>query len=218
MTPEHAIKCAIAAANSSQRSEAESIDWTPGYSEPGYEAGRTLDHRGQETTHGVFFANWNPDSFDKDTPKCARVMSRLCDILERMGCDIEWSDEWDTCTDCGNAFRNSPDSYSWTYYGDCWSAGDPWCGNCIIDNPGEYIESLRNNPHRANTIDGLDLSLHGWKLLQSGYESGFHPGQNDDPKEIVKRLGLDEFVFEISGTGQFDITFSVYVPDEQGVE
>ena len=45
------------------------------------------------------------------------------------------------------------------------------------------------------------------------YETGFHPGQNDDPNEIVKwmeeNLPDHEFLFCVDAVGQFDVNWSV---------
>jgi hypothetical protein len=62
------------------------------YGEPGYTQPR----------HGILFANWNmfPDT--------------LPALLEQLGYESEWSDEWTTCEDCHKAFRIQPTGYSWT--------------------------------------------------------------------------------------------------------
>ena len=63
-----------------------------------------------------------------------------------------FSDEYSVCEHCNKAFRTSPDSYSWTQ--NYW-LGDGFiiCEDCVKeDYAEEYLESLQNNPHTANTI------------------------------------------------------------------
>lgn len=72
-------------------SEIENMGFAPKYAEPGYD----------DPIKGILFADWN-------------VFARGVDrILERAGYAIEWSDEWTTCGDCGNAVRTQPDSWIW---------------------------------------------------------------------------------------------------------
>ena len=47
------------------------------------------------------------------------------------------------------------------------------------------------------------------------FETGWHPGQNDDPKKIAKDIeeqlpGYD-YIFKIDSVGQFDVDWSVYL-------
>lgn len=77
-------------------SKIDNLEWANEYSEPGY----------TNPKKGILFANWNP------FPSC------IDGILERYGYDVQWSDEWATCSDCGNAVRTNPDGYYWTPYYD----------------------------------------------------------------------------------------------------
>ena len=78
------------------------------YCEPGYSAPEGL----------ILSANWNDrDRYDADTRR--RVVtdtrpSRLGNVLERLGCELEWCDEWTACDDCNGAIRTQPDSMCWT--------------------------------------------------------------------------------------------------------
>lgn len=54
--------------------------------------------------------------------------SRLESILERLGVETVWGDEYRRC-DCGKGFRVVPDSHNWEMYG--WiEDGDYGCGDC----------------------------------------------------------------------------------------
>jgi hypothetical protein len=184
-------------------------NWTHDYVEPGYS---TPDR-------GILFGNWNTKQAyvqgkgyvgAEDTrPK------RFAAIAEYAGYALEWSDEWSTCEDCGKAFRTSPDSYSWlpayVTIGDCSYV----CHECV--DWADYVESeLLNEVDKADTND-IDLASMGFtKWNDERFESGFHPGQTDKPRDIVKRLPSGhDYVFQIDGKGQFDISFSVWIRKQE---
>ena len=169
----------------------ENIQWAPSYAEPGY----------TDTPNGILFANWND------------VSCRVQDILERAGFSIEWEDEWSTCSECGKAVRTSADSYGWQQ--SFWmpeDAGIILCTECI--DPAEYLASLENKTRHCSTLRDIDPADHGYVQLQEGFENGFHPGQNDDPKVIYTELRANgetrPLIFVLDSTGQFDIGFSVW--------
>jgi len=61
---------------------------------------------------------------------------------------------------------------------------------------------------------GIPLGEYGYSAYNSGYESGFHPGQNADPKKIAKELrekGITDFIFVMDDVNQFDCEFSVWI-------
>jgi hypothetical protein len=168
-------------------SHIENLGWAPGYAEPGY----------SDPKKAILFFNWN------------EVGRRTADLLEQYGFEVEWEDEWTTCGGCGKALRTSPDSYSWqpSYFE---FNGELTCIECT-DIPA-YLETLENNPKRA-VNDHIDPADYGYVKLEGDFESGWHPGQNDDPKEIFKRLraaGHKRLLFNIDHVSQFYITFEVY--------
>lgn len=69
----------------------DNIQYAKTYSEPGY----------SNPAKGILLGNWN--HFSNDATR----------LLEKLGYEIEWEDEWATCEDCGGAVRISPDSYGW---------------------------------------------------------------------------------------------------------
>jgi hypothetical protein len=169
------------------------MGWSNEYAEPGY----------SDPKKGILFANWNKFSGD---------VTRL---LENYGYEIEWSDEWSTCQECGKAIRMSPDSYGWqpSYFimNDC----ELFCTACCPME--EYLESLEDNPRTALN-DHIDPADYGYEKLEGDFENGFHPGQNDNTKEIYKRLhdqGHKRLLFNIDGVGQFDISFSIWKKVEE---
>ena len=182
-----------------------------GYAEPGYDL--------RDDQIGIVFANWNNKShYDRETHEFVitdNTMPRLARIAEWLGFVTEWSDEWSVC-ECGKAFRISGDSYSWTMYGHWF---DEWveCGDCIKENPSDYIEDIEDKHRKANTIWGLDLTEHGYARVDVEFEHGLYGGQDACPEVILKTLngaGVCGVVFNVDATGQFDCAFSAYVRKE----
>ncbi len=141
-----------------------------------------------------------------------KTMPRIGNILEKMGFELEWCDEWATCDACNGLVRTSPDSWGWLpsyWQNECTIV----CRGCVRDDPDDYIDYLDGNPRAANTLLP-DLTIMGYRKVDAEYESGLHIGQDDDPKTIsaeLKRRGISRYIFEIDSTGQFDINFSVWV-------
>ena len=180
-----------------------------GYAEPGYDAsesGIVATGNWNDITH--YDKESNEFVNDDDTP------SRVARLLEHYGVTLEWSDEWDTCDNCGKLVRTQPDSYGWqkSYVGDC----EIICLNCI--DPEEHLESLEDEDNKANTLSHIDPAEYGYVLLDEKFEHGLHSGQNADPKVIASGLrekGIRRFLFNLDGVGQFDIDFSVYVHESE---
>ena len=181
------------------------IQLVVGCCEPGYE------------DKPVAMADWNDTT--EYNPKTGnrrvidRSMPRIAKILGKMGYEVEWEDEWHICEACGKAVRCQPDCYAWKAY--YWlSECTILCGNCVKSDPTDYLAWLSGSPSRALTLD-IDLAEHGYVKHSGDYESGHHPGQTDNPKRIAAKLreeeGITDFIFSIDDSGQFDITFSVWV-------
>ena len=170
------------------------IDWCGAYGEPGYDA----------PEHGIIFANWN------------HISKTVYSWLESHGYALEWSDEWIVSHETNKAYRSSPDSYGWkpAYFltdgGDVIGADEIRNG----DEVDTYIEYLVDDANRADTFD-IDWTQYGFrKLNPDAYESGFHPGQTDNPRKILAAAQVEypdhEFLFSIDDTGQFDVRFSLW--------
>jgi hypothetical protein len=171
------------------------MNFADGYAEPGY----------TDPDKAVLFANWNyfPRGIDS--------------ILESYGYAIEWSDEWEVCEGCNKAVRTSPDSYGWQPSYALVNNCEIVCSDCLAKDAGEYLESLENNPHRALNMPAIDPSEYGYVKVEGDFESGWHPGQNDDPKTIFNRLTAQypRLLFRVDGVGQFDLGFSVWSHPEE---
>lgn len=175
----------------SGESEIENLTWYPDYAEPGY----SLSH-GEK---GILAADWN--YFPRDVDK----------LLERAGFEVEWSDEWTDCSECGKAIRTSPDSYDFQKYW-VWQEDECVCLNCV-DWP-EYLKSIEDDASKA-VVRECDPSKFGYVRVsqEREYENGWHPGQTDSPRVILDALhekGEDRIIFRIPETSQFYIEFETW--------
>lgn len=146
------------------------------------------------------------------------TMPRLSRLAERAGYTIEWEDEWLIC-ECGKAFRTSGDCYGWTMYGAVYD-GDYQCGDCILEDPEAYLESLEGDSSHAVTIDDLDLEEHGYKDInpEESFQNGWYGGQCANPGTMASSLreaGIERFIFRIDDVGQFDCRFSCFVHEDE---
>ncbi len=185
-----------------------------GYSEPGYGSDDTV----------IVLGDWNPKRFPRgdDAPlsKAENIGPRLANALEKVGAEIQWLDEWTECQNCYRAIRTEPDSYSWRP-AFAWLSDEIICSRCLLENVNGSIESGEyiNNASKAITwTDGATLEREGWAQWAPGdphqYENGWHPGQDDDPRDVLAEILADdpdaEVLFLIDATGQFDVRFSAY--------
>lgn len=181
-----------------------------GYAEPGYSGDI------------IALANWNaPGEYNKETSSRVvldRTIERLSKALERIGVQVEWSDEWTSCDGCNKLVRTQPDSYSWTPSFRQHEDGDTLCVECLKKDPEEHLRSIEGSFRTANTIGAIDPANHGYTLVEGDYASGWHPGQDSNPKKISAALeaqGIHRYLFQIDDQGQFDVKFSVYVHDDE---
>lgn len=194
MTPEYILRKSLCrpahcsdATIETRATRIEDMQYSPEYAEPGYD----------NSSKAILFANWNYFSND------------ATDLLEKYGYRIEWEDEWSMCSDCQKAFRISADSYGWqpSYFE---MDGELLCIECV--NMEDYLETLEDKPTHALN-DHVNPEDYGYTQLEDNFENGFHPGQNDNPKEIYKRLrqaGHTRLLFNIDSVGQFDMRFSIW--------
>lgn len=185
-----------------------------GYAEPGYD-----DNIGIVAT-----GNWNEvTSYDYQT-QTTTILSdlpkRISEMYEKMGIECEWSDEWSNCSQCGKLIRTQADSYSWTRsYHFSEHSCEITCIDCLEEDPESYLSELEDNPDVANTMKSIDPSEYGYVCLNDeSYQSGWYPGQHDDPHKIAKELsdkGVTRYLFNIDSTGQFDTHWSVYVHKDE---
>jgi uncharacterized cysteine cluster protein YcgN (CxxCxxCC family) len=178
---------------------------------------------GREAPKGIVAANWNDlegewDPVTRTRAHVSDVPSRMCDLFEKYGVEIEWSDQVSSCDGCGKCIQTEPDSYSWQpefVVGD----GDITCAECAGDNAGELLEAIEGDPSQCWSIESIDPVDHGYvKVNEDSYESGWHPGQTDDPRKVARELkakGVERFIFVKDENSQFYSKWSVYVHESE---
>lgn len=188
------------------KSRIQDIQIHSGYAEPAYDS------------ELVATGNWNNvTKWDRNTNTSIIVdstISRVAALLEKMGFNLEWSDEWATCSDCCKLVRTSPDSYGWqpSY---TINDGKITCKNCL--NPETHLLNLEGNERAANQIESINPEDYGYIKLDD-YEHGWYPGQNASPKLIAAALreqNVSRFIFNVDSVGQFDQHFSVWVHESE---
>ena len=156
----------------------------------------------------ILFADWN-DWADEEM-----------EIVESFS-EVEWSDEWTTCQECGGAVRTSPDSYGWSPSFVILNECELICLDCLMDNGiEEYLESIEDNPNIAvnnSLMDRIELSDYRYTLLNkySDNRNGLHKTMNDNPEDIYNHAKENHkgILFAISETSQFYISFDVYAKE-----
>jgi len=188
----------------------EDIALYPGYAEPGYD---------DPPSGCIALGNWNSVSkWDEEKRQFVTVdatLPKLAKKLEAMGIALEWEDEWISCESCGKIFRTSPNSYGWQLSGVI-EDGFCLCHECI--DPEDHLRGLENKDRKCNTITSINPEDHGYTCIQEDFENGLHGGQCADPGAIAKILrgiGITRFLFNLDDTGQFDISFSVWLHNSE---
>lgn len=139
--------------------------------------------------------------------------------LEAAGAEFEWSDEWYVDSNADKAWRTQSDCYSWQ------SSITVTDGEILTpdDDLEDWVQAVVNNPRsclpsHVGTVE--QLAELGFVESECGFENGFHPGQTDDPKAIMKIIREGdpgaEVLFQLSGVGQFDVRFCVFVKAAEG--
>ncbi len=172
-----------------QANDNAECNWYEGYTEPGY----------TDPERGVISANWN------NAEREGKLLDRLG------GYELEWCDEWTSCGQCGKAVRTQPDSYSWLPSFKMCDGGID-CKTCLLEDLESYVDGyLLNRSDTADTF-GADLGSLGFTRLDEKFETGWHPGQDDDPADVLKKYEASHnVVFQIDGQGQFDTSWSAWL-------
>ena len=200
------------------------MEWASEYGEPGY---------GSSSTKGVILGSyWCHCDNGPETKSGLHSLDfhypRLFAALTEQGFELEWYDEWVIDHDADKAYRTKPDSYSWQP-SIVWNEemSDWMTPETDVE---EWVEWASENPVSriipSKVIPESKLEEIGFREYTGPdgkpqtFENGWHPGQTDDPKEIVQNiseeLGEDtKILFYLNDTGQFDIRFSAWIRTEE---
>lgn len=189
---------------------------THGFAEPGY--GFLFD---PETDVAVL-GDWNQRSGwrNPEPSKADTLPVRLGEALERAGAELLWLDEWAECSNCYRLMRTVENSYHWRMYG-AFVEYDYVCADCILADLADYLPHYVNDPTRCLTFGtSADLQAQGFEQWESSdphtYESGWHPGQTDDPPTVYAQILREhdepvEVVFLLDESSQFYVKWSAHV-------
>lgn len=182
-----------------------------GYAESGYDAG---------SSGIVATSNWNDITqyVDGKHKLISNLPSRIANLFEKMGIELEWDDEWRNCCQCNKLVRTQGDSYFWK---PCYilTEDGELCHECVLEDPKSHLEFLEGNCDTCNTIDEIDPEDHGYfKFNEDSYETGWHPGQTDHPEQIAKSLeeaGVTRYLFNLDENSQFYSKWSCYIHESE---
>lgn len=126
--------------------------------------------------------------------------------IEELGSDMGiascgFNDEYDACGNCAGLIRTSANSYIWQP--DFWEDDDERiCHNCVREHYREdYLDSFVNQNRLLNDCV-VDPGEFEFVKLERDFESGFHPGQDDDPGKVI--AGINDAGFDIVLTGSVE--------------
>jgi hypothetical protein len=190
--------------------------YTDGYAEPGYSG--VLVATGNWNTVDRYVPPTNGEAYGHRAPvPGGDLPERLAKIFEKLGFECEWSDEWHACDECCRLVRQQPDSYSWKPSYALLNECEVYCHECIKKDPEAYLESLEDG---GTLTLNIDPSAFGY-VKHEECESGWFPGQTDDPKKIAKHLqskGISRFFFEVTEPSQFYTKWCVWIHEDETIE
>jgi len=146
-----------------------------------------------------------------------------CKYYEHKLITLGFHDEYCFCDNCSNLIDMIP-----RYYGDTgWfmiTDEGVFCKDCIISDPDIIIDYCINKNDTAIPEYLKDYIIkEGFTCFSNDYndeycpiyETGFHQHQNDNPKDIEKRI-LElkhdyDYLFMINSVGQFDVKWSAFI-------
>jgi hypothetical protein len=180
------------------------VDYASEYGEPGY----------SDPEAGIIVADWN------DVPQ------RIQDGLERQGYELEWIDEWYISCDSSpaKAWRSEPDCHSW-------ESRLLYCDGYVLtadDDISDWIEQCEFTSADDGRVlpswwDDADFVSANWRLYDptaADFESGFHPGQTDEPAKFLPAILRvhGKALIQRTEQSQFYSKFRVWVPSPEVAE
>ena len=188
----------------------EEIQLYSNYGEPGYtdpECGVIA------TGNWNTITKWKEETNQFDTIDA--TISRVSKLFEKLGVEMEWSDEWTDCHDCSALVRTSPDSYCWRPSYVIYDGG-LYCLECL--DGAEHLLNLEGNDQNCNVLESVDPKEHGYLLIEDDFQHGMHYGMDAAPPNIAKvlrKVGVNRFLFNQEEQSQFYIAFSVWLHEDE---
>lgn len=97
--------CQFFACTGQARTAIDAVDFGDHYCEPGYTDGM------------IAVGNWNGVSQYDGKLRCRFELDDapkvLGEMLEKLGFELEWADEWTRCDECSGLLRSQPDCFHW---------------------------------------------------------------------------------------------------------
>lgn len=189
---------------------------------------RLLDYCDHKGLYITYYPGISEKGYDDITMLCANWNEKKLKKIQEWGerffkdeVEFGWDDEWTSCCECYKAVRTTPTHYGWT-------PSYMWISDCEIvchEHYEDYAESIidyyKNETNKAVNRDFFPILEKAGFICYSPdeycqrFETGFHPGQTDDPKKIAedieKELPGYDYIFKIDSVGQFDVNWSVYL-------
>lgn len=170
-------------------------------------------------------AKYNEDDTLSDEDRLYWINDYILDLIP----SVEWgfSDEYTTCSNCGNIIKTSPDCYAWQpdYTEDDYGY---LCKDCsdIEDSIAKTQDKIDRNKTPNSLLSFFELPDEFTRIpnpydrgeYKSCWENGLHHGMNDDPLrqgKIIRNVKLDntpiyEVVYRIYPS-QFYVEWDTYI-------
>ena len=177
--------------------EIDSIQWYEGFAES----------EPDTAENGLMVGDWNDVDGDE-----RKIMSRLVEIFEKAGLEVDWCDGISMCGGCCKAVRSEPDSYSWTS-GFIVGDGGITCAACMADGwPGKLESLCHSRGSLSLSPFVVDPSQYGYRPvveLSCGWD-GPHDTERCKRELDACGVGLGYF-FQITDSRQFGGSYVVWV-------
>jgi len=177
--------------------------------DPNFTCGELQEHDADFLGQQIILANWNelPNGIQS-------FIEKKCNVL------TGFDDGYTLCSECEKIISTTPG-----YYGDqknyIATEYDFLCRECALSDPESIIDDFKNNSRKAlpawfyPEIEKSGLVCYSPDEYCQKFETGFHPGQDDNPKKIAKDIEKElpgfDYLFKINNIGQFDIDWSVFI-------
>lgn len=180
-----------------------------------------LENKGLDVLYGehingdmCFITDWNHKS----------IPNNLEAWLRSKNIRTMYNDEYVICSHCYKIVDSQHHSYSdeleFQMIGNDYA--EPICINCLKENPEWLFDDCLNNSDKCvkqSFIPEQFLIDKGFrKYNELEYESGLHPGMNDNPSDIIKKLNKEfkyhyDYIFRLTSVSQFCVRFDLWIKE-----